>query len=368
MRPGSRSIATSSRKTSGTSTAQDDGERLHLPARDLFPLGQQDRLMVSGIDGCAGGACGRRPASGKFRHLARCGRPAGLGRQRFRRSRHHALYARSGPPRRQHPAGARRHDDVNDKAAAEAVLKGYREGLDHPQPALLFEGETWLWPHALPDRRQSRRISGRKSTNIRKPAPPPEIAKRALIASMPEDVDKDSIRLCTRRRAAAAWDGRVMSRSAFGAAGISCARPRRWCPRHGPGPMAPRNPGQSNFLEAANGRYRAPDPFLARAPQVHLPAPRRRLPKNRARQRPAPRSASSCCRAMGFDLASIHAAGPRGAGAIAGRSQEAAARLAERRRGRCGGGQARLSRNGKELTSAALSFPRDLDPCRFTAI
>ena len=31
------------------------------------------------------------------------------------------------------------------------MLKGYREGLDDPQPALLFEGETWLRPYAEPD-------------------------------------------------------------------------------------------------------------------------------------------------------------------------------------------------------------------------
>ena len=54
----------------------------------------------------------------------------------------------------------RRHDDVKDKAAAKAVLEGYREGLDDPQPALLFEGETWLWPHGLPDKGEPERFLG----------------------------------------------------------------------------------------------------------------------------------------------------------------------------------------------------------------
>jgi uncharacterized protein (DUF2252 family) len=38
--------------------------------------------------------------------------------------------------------------DVSNTAAAEALLKGYRAGLDQPQPALLYEGETWLRPYA----------------------------------------------------------------------------------------------------------------------------------------------------------------------------------------------------------------------------
>src|SRR5262249_56299928 len=37
---------------------------------------------------------------------------------------------------------------INNKAAANAVLCGYRDGLEKPQAALLFEGQTWLRPHA----------------------------------------------------------------------------------------------------------------------------------------------------------------------------------------------------------------------------
>ena len=38
---------------------------------------------------------------------------------------------------------------VDNRAAAAALLKGYREGLEVPQPALLDEGETWLRPYAI---------------------------------------------------------------------------------------------------------------------------------------------------------------------------------------------------------------------------
>ena len=42
------------------------------------------------------------------------------------------------------------HPAVDPKDSTNALLKGYREGLDDPQPALLFEGQTWLRPYAEP--------------------------------------------------------------------------------------------------------------------------------------------------------------------------------------------------------------------------
>src|ERR1700759_2591308 len=38
---------------------------------------------------------------------------------------------------------------VDNRAAAVALLKGYRQGLEVPQPALLDEGETWLRDYAI---------------------------------------------------------------------------------------------------------------------------------------------------------------------------------------------------------------------------
>src|SRR3979490_2118232 len=38
---------------------------------------------------------------------------------------------------------------ISNQAAAAALVKGYREGLAQPQPALLDEGETWLRPYAV---------------------------------------------------------------------------------------------------------------------------------------------------------------------------------------------------------------------------
>src|ERR1700682_5340444 len=38
---------------------------------------------------------------------------------------------------------------VSNQPTAEALLRGYQEGLAQPQPALLDEGETWLRPYAI---------------------------------------------------------------------------------------------------------------------------------------------------------------------------------------------------------------------------
>ncbi len=98
------------------------------------------------------------------------------------------------------------HPAVDPKDSANALLKGYREGLDDPQPALLFEGQTWLRPYAEP-------ATGK-----------PEKFWNEV------GFDASSI------RAAAALDGRATSRLPIGAVARSCARPRRWYLRPGPGP------------------------------------------------------------------------------------------------------------------------------------
>lgn len=72
----------------------------------------------------------------------------------------------------------------------------------------------------------------------------------------------------------------------------------------------------SHFLDIANGRYRAPDPFL----NVHDKFIFRRLaPDSRKIELGANAGAklrAGLFQAMGFDIASIHAAGSPGAAAI----------------------------------------------------
>ena len=248
------------------------------------------------VDGCAEGACGRRSASGEFRDLARCGRPPGLGRQRFRRSRRDALHARSGASCRQHPACAKTPSGRQRSAQRPTPCsKDIARASTTRKPALLFEGETWLRPHALPGEGEPEDFWA-EVEEYPKAKPPPRIAQ-ALIESLPEGVDKTAFACARAARAAAAWGGRVTSRSAIGAAGSVLREAKALVPSAWIWANGDKRSQKSNFLEVANGRYRAPDPLLARASQVHLPAHRGRCREDRARRRGRRRrSTSGCCR------------------------------------------------------------------------
>jgi Uncharacterized protein conserved in bacteria (DUF2252) len=201
--------------------------------------------------------------------------------------------------------------DVSNQATTEALLGGYREGLDQPQPALLSEGETWLRPYAeRPDYKPAK--FWKEVAEYPKAKPPPKIAGR-LIASLPKDVER--VRLCSRVAgggslgrpryvAVAFWRGGHVLREA------KALVPSAWTWAHGGRSRA------SHFLDIANGRYRAPDPFL----DVHDKFIFRRLAAD-SRKIELGASAGAklkaeLFRAMAFDLASIHAAGSPGAAAL----------------------------------------------------
>ncbi len=208
----------------------------------------------------------------------------------------------------------RRHEDVNNKAAAKAVLKGYREGLDDPQPALLFEGETWLWPHALPDEGEPERYWN-KVKKYPIATPPPKI-RQALIESLPEGVDRKTIRLCSLRKgngslgrpryvAVGYWRGGHVLREA------KALVPSAWNWANGN-----KQSRESRLLDAANGRYRAPDPLL----HVRHKFIFRRIAGDAEKIELGKKAGAeihlSLLQAMGFDLASIHAASLRSTDAI----------------------------------------------------
>jgi hypothetical protein len=209
--------------------------------------------------------------------------------------------------------------DVGNPAAAAALLRGYREGLEQPQPALLYEGETWLRPYA--ERADDRPEKFWKEVaQFPKARPPSKIARR-LIASLPKDVE--SIRFCSRVAgggslgrpryvAVAFWRGGHVLREA------KALVPSAWTWAHGSksGSKFGDRSRASHLLEIANGPYRAPDPFL----EVHHKFIFRRLaPDSRKIELGADAGAklrADLFRAMGFDLASIHAAGSPGAAAL----------------------------------------------------
>jgi hypothetical protein len=200
---------------------------------------------------------------------------------------------------------------ISSQAAAEAVLEGYREGLAQPQPALLDEGETWLRPYAVgPDdnpKKFWKEVAGYPK------ADPPRAVADTLIASLPKHTD--DVRFCSRVKgggglgrpryvAIAFWRGGQVLREA------KALVPSAWNWAHG------LDYRTSDFLELANGRYRAPDPFLDVRDKFIL----RRVAADSRKIELGDDAGSglkaSFFAAMGFDLASIHAAGSPGAKAL----------------------------------------------------
>jgi hypothetical protein len=200
---------------------------------------------------------------------------------------------------------------ISNQAATAALLRGYREGLAEPQPALLDEGETWLRPYAADTGEKSQKF-WKKVDDYPKAKPPREVADR-LIASMPKDAE--IIRLGTRVAgigglgrpryvAVAFWRGGRIMREA------KALVPSAWTFCNGGKSRA------SHLLAVANGRYRAPDPFL----EVHDAFIFRRIGADSRKIELADISRAEIrvkvLQAMGFDLGSIHAAGSPGARAL----------------------------------------------------
>jgi hypothetical protein len=201
---------------------------------------------------------------------------------------------------------------VSDRAAAGALLRGYRAGLREPQPALLDEGETWLRPYAATTEKKSKKF-WKKVAKLSKATPPRKVAK-GLAASLPKDTE--NIRFCSRVAgggslgrpryvAVAFWRGGQILREA------KALVPSAWTWANGGKSKA------SHFRRVANGKFRAPDPFLV----VHGKFIFRRLAADSRKIELADIDGSEIkigiLEAMGFDLASIHAAGSPGADALA---------------------------------------------------
>ena len=183
----------------------------------------------------------------------------------------------------------------------------------------MHEGETWLRPYAeRPDDKPEK--FWKEVADYPKAKPPPKIAKR-LIASLPKDIE--SVRFCSRVAgggslgrpryvAVAFWRGGHVLREA------KALVPSAWTWAHDN--RSDNKSGDrshaSHFLEIANGRYRAPDPFL----DVHNKFIFRRLAADSRKIELGPDAGAKLkaelFRAMGFDPASIHAAGSRGAAAL----------------------------------------------------
>src|SRR6266404_4383928 len=146
---------------------------------------------------------------------------------------------------------------LDPRKATNAVLRGYREGLDKPHPALLFEEQAWLRPVAELKNAKLKKfwdeVAGYKKHEMQ-----PEIAK-ALTDSLPDGNDKNNIRLCRLLYKG----GGSLGRPRYAAVGQWCGgQVLREAKALVPSAWTWANGGQSrrsHFLELANGQYRAPD-------------------------------------------------------------------------------------------------------------
>jgi Uncharacterized protein conserved in bacteria (DUF2252) len=204
--------------------------------------------------------------------------------------------------------------DASNQAVARELLDGYDEGLCTPQPALLFEGETWLRDYAEPDKDEPEefwcKVSNYKEASL------PAVAAKGLIQHLPTDVEKASVKFSQlfkkgmgslgrpRYAAVAYWRGGRVLREA------KALVPSAWNWAH------ETKYDWSNFKKLADGPHRAPDPFL----QVHDKHVFRRIGADAQKielgKNPGKKLERKLVQAMGFDLASIHAADAHGKRAI----------------------------------------------------
>jgi hypothetical protein len=193
---------------------------------------------------------------------------------------------------------------VSNRVVAAALLRGYRDGLAKPQPALLDEGETWLRPFAIGAEAASAKFWDRVQ-DLPTAKPPPNVAK-ALTKSLPKGAK--IIRFTTRVAGGgslgrprfvviADWRGGRVLREA------KALVPSGWIWANGGRDRT------SDVLALANGKYRAPDPFLDVAGKFII----RRIAADSHKVELGDDAGSKLrvdfLRAMAFDLASIHAAG-----------------------------------------------------------
>jgi hypothetical protein len=198
---------------------------------------------------------------------------------------------------------------VDNRKVAAVLLKGYLDGLEQPQPALLDEGETWLRPYAIGSDLESGKFW--KNVEDYDDANPDRDVVRILKDSLPEG--SKNILFHTRVAgggslgrpryvAVADWRGGRVLREA------KALVPSAWTYVHGKQP--------SGLLKLATSKYRAPDPFLDIRDQFVL---RRLAPDSRKIELGADAAShlkNYFLQAMAFDLASIHAADRVGVAAL----------------------------------------------------
>lgn len=192
---------------------------------------------------------------------------------------------------------------VGNREASEAILAGYRRGLAGPRPTLLDEQETWMRPFVACTDAERRRFW--QEVDALRPAKLPADAMKALEKGLPRSASK--LRFAPRRKGvgslgrpryvvSADWGGGRILRE------VKALVPSAWDWAHG------KADPRSRFLDLAEGKFRARDPFLEIRDRfvVRRSAPdARKIELGRGTIRGMP---AALLEAMSFDVGAIHAA------------------------------------------------------------
>jgi Uncharacterized protein conserved in bacteria (DUF2252) len=192
--------------------------------------------------------------------------------------------------------------------AAEALLQGYKDGLEQPRPTLLDDKEMWMRKYVgIKDKKRDKFWT--EIEDYEEGAPPVAV-KKGLRKSIPKGATISKfapVRKGTgslgrpRYVAVATWQGGRLAREA------KALVPSAWDWAHDRRLAAPR------FLDLSRGKYRSRDPFL----DVHDGFIVRRIAadsrKVDLKGNPDMELHAKLFRAMGFDLGALHAADRRSA-------------------------------------------------------
>jgi hypothetical protein len=201
---------------------------------------------------------------------------------------------------------------LRSREAADAILEGYREGLKHPRPTLLDEQEQWMRPYVACSDKE--RQAFWDEVEGYPPASPPRAVKAGLLQSLPAGAKPLGFRSRVRGGGSLGRARFVAIASYSGGHVVREAKalvPSAWLWAHRV------RTGRSAFLPLSRGVHRSPDPYLSVGSGFvfrRVAADSRKVELDRRGGRLV---AGDVPRAMGFDLAAIHAAGPRGAAPIA---------------------------------------------------
>ena len=141
--------------------------------------------------------------------------------------------------------------------AADAIVEGYRQGLEQPGPALLDEQEIWIRDYVKCSDEGRRKFW--KDVDELTTADPPAAIRKLLVGSLPGKPEDAAFfsRVAgggslgrPRFVVVATWRGGRVVREA------KALVPSAWNWAHGT------TPRQHKYLELSTGAYRAPDPFL----------------------------------------------------------------------------------------------------------